>query len=127
MEQSRYVNRFRSSMYKVNTPSIIRSKSPKIPIQKELLTEDSKNITHLIEEIKKNPTSKVWISVGSIKQSVSNDFALTMLLSGCAHVDVNNNVIKQRTTHRTAFDLRGRGKICKEDEDEINFMLIEDL
>lgn len=103
------------------------SESPRIPIQTPAPHADELALVSLlIGEVRRNPTAKVWIEVGNAQLAVSNGFALTMLLAGKAHVETERLLFEQRNSRRTAFELRGRGRLSKEEQESVDAVFVED-
>lgn len=73
-------------------------------------SDDSYFVNILLDEMEKNPTSKVCISIGQIHVNLSNEFVRSKL-SSKQHNDFEEQC---KPIKRTVFDIRGCGKIDEE-------------
>lgn len=104
------------------------SQSPMVPLTaRNPNADESTTISTLIEEVRQTPLSKVWITVGNTSHAVSNGFALTMLLAGKSHIETERVLFEQRNSRRTAFELRGRGRLNQEEQDMVKAAFIDDV
>lgn len=106
-------------------PPLRLSSTPRISVQAGPNIDESTVVSLLINEIRRNPTLKVHIDIGNTQFTVSNMFALTMMLSGKAHNDIDKIIYEQRSARRTALELRGRGKLSKDEQDFVNATFAE--
>lgn len=68
------------------------------------------NVRFLVDALQQNPLIKATISVGDVQLTVSNNFALAMLLSGQAYYETSKALYVQKSSRHSAYELRQKVK-----------------